>query len=438
MALLKHGGLEKKYPISTSKFGLGDRYGSYKTPLGLHRVCEKIGNGQPLGAVFKTRHPTGEILPVNAPGRDPIVTRILWLEGLESHNSNAKSRGIYIHGTVEEARLGEPVSYGCIRMRSRDVVEVFDETPVGTPVEIITEKFPRFRKPAPPKPEILIAKNDRPAPAPAKSETADSDGLITRVGPKGQITVIARRMTEVASANQPDAKVDRDEPRRMRMVLAPKVEPKAPVLAKAPTKETPAPKTEALVAQTGEVPGLLPVAAGGEPKEEQARPAEPRVILSLKDSILFAGLPSKPKPVPAPAPEPFSQRTQMISQDGPRVEIPTLATETDEIANTEQAPEVPVDAEEQPLQISKSEPAEEAAQLSESAPVSETAIVAHPEPAWLSLQMEAPDVLLGILDLRRRELPLDSLSASLLAEESAPQRLAFRTSRQVAPAPQTH
>lgn len=159
LALVKDGGLVRKYPISTSKFGLGDSFNSYKTPLGRLRVCDKIGDHLALGAVLKSRNATGEILPVNSPGRDPIVTRILWLDGLEPGNSNAKSRGIYIHGTVEESKLGQPVSYGCIRMRSRDVVELFDETPVGTPVEIITDRFPRFRKAAP-KTEVLFASNE--------------------------------------------------------------------------------------------------------------------------------------------------------------------------------------------------------------------------------------------------------------------------------------
>jgi lipoprotein-anchoring transpeptidase ErfK/SrfK len=90
------------------------------------RVRKKIGHDMPAGTVFKSRVPTGEILPVDAPGRDPIVTRILWLDGLEPRNRNAFSRYIYIHGTPEERNIGLPVSYGCIRMRSNDVIELFD------------------------------------------------------------------------------------------------------------------------------------------------------------------------------------------------------------------------------------------------------------------------------------------------------------------------
>ena len=114
------------YPVSTSKFGLSSAPNSYGTPLGKHRVMKKIGHGLPPGAVFKSRRFTGEVLPVDAPGRDPIVSRILWLDGRESHNRNSFGRYIYIHGTPEERNIGLPVSYGCIRMRSNDVIALFD------------------------------------------------------------------------------------------------------------------------------------------------------------------------------------------------------------------------------------------------------------------------------------------------------------------------
>ena len=104
MAVLRDGGLIQKFPVSTSRFGAGDAYRSYKTPLGQLRVCDKVGEDLTQGAVIKHRSATGEVLDVNAPGRDPIVTRILWLEGLEEQNRNAKERGIYIHGTPEEKR----------------------------------------------------------------------------------------------------------------------------------------------------------------------------------------------------------------------------------------------------------------------------------------------------------------------------------------------
>lgn len=135
------------YPVSTSKFGTGDREGSYATPLGHLCVRRKIGDGAPLGTVFKSRKPTGEILPPDAPGRDPIVTRILWLDGLETHNSNAFSRCIYIHGTPQEAMIGTPVSYGCIRMRSADVAKLYDLVGHGAHV-VISDKSLMVTNPA--------------------------------------------------------------------------------------------------------------------------------------------------------------------------------------------------------------------------------------------------------------------------------------------------
>ena len=141
LALIENGHLVATYPISTSKFGLGDSRGSYRTPLGRLTVAEKIGNGAPLGSVFKDRHRTGEVVGINAPGRDPIVTRIIWLRGLEMQNANAFGRDIYIHGTPEERNLGKPASYGCIRMRSADVVQLFNSIGYGAEVSIINDKL---------------------------------------------------------------------------------------------------------------------------------------------------------------------------------------------------------------------------------------------------------------------------------------------------------
>jgi hypothetical protein len=137
LALLDQGNLMAIYPISTSKFGLGDQLGSCFTPLGELEVAQKVGDGAPVGAVFKDRQRTGEIIPVNAPGRDPIVTRILWLRGREIQNANAYARTIYIHGTPEERNIGLPVSYGCIRMRSNDIVELYSVVGRGAEVTII-------------------------------------------------------------------------------------------------------------------------------------------------------------------------------------------------------------------------------------------------------------------------------------------------------------
>ena len=137
MHLLKRGTHVATYPVSTSKFGLSDRPGSNGTPLGSMEVAKKIGARAPVGMKFKSRKATGEIVPVNAPGRDPIVTRILWLKGLEPQNRNTFDRKIYIHGTPEESKIGLPVSYGCVRMRSQDVIDLFDRVGVGARVEIV-------------------------------------------------------------------------------------------------------------------------------------------------------------------------------------------------------------------------------------------------------------------------------------------------------------
>src|ERR1700730_13972300 len=138
LALLQKENLVATYPISTSKFGLSDRPGSFGTPLGELEIADKIGDGAPAGTVFKDRRRTGEVVGVNAPGRDPIVTRIIWLRGREAQNANAFRRDIYIHGTPEERNLGRPASYGCIRMRSIDIINLYSHAGTGAQVSIIT------------------------------------------------------------------------------------------------------------------------------------------------------------------------------------------------------------------------------------------------------------------------------------------------------------
>lgn len=178
MGLYSEGVLTRQYAISTSKFGIGDRPNSYCTPLGKHEIIAKIGHGLPPGAVLKSRSWNGEVLKPNAPGRDPIVSRILWLRGLESSNRNAMKRFIYIHGTPEETRLGQPASYGCIRMGMQDVVDAFENLNIGAKVVITRDSLPGGRKaekpeqvePVTPAPEpVLVAA--APA-APAQAETA--------------------------------------------------------------------------------------------------------------------------------------------------------------------------------------------------------------------------------------------------------------------------
>src|ERR1700757_343005 len=137
LAVLDRGQFMATYPVSTSKFGLGDYLRSSRTPLGELQVAKKIGDNAPLGAVFKDRVRTGEIVAPNSPGRDPIVTRILWLRGREAQNANAFGRYIYIHGTPEERLIGTPASYGCIRMRSTDIVQLYSIVGGGAAVTIL-------------------------------------------------------------------------------------------------------------------------------------------------------------------------------------------------------------------------------------------------------------------------------------------------------------
>lgn len=143
LALIDNGVSIAQFPVSTSRFGVGDRIGSYATPLGSMEIASKIGDNAPLGTVFKARVRTGEILRPNARGRDPIVTRILWLRGLEKANARAFERGIYIHGTPVERLIGRPASYGCIRMRSRDVASLFGAVNVGTKIMVANAHLDR-------------------------------------------------------------------------------------------------------------------------------------------------------------------------------------------------------------------------------------------------------------------------------------------------------
>ncbi len=134
------------YPVSTSKYGLGDYLGRMTTPLGFLQVAAKIGDNAPTGAVFHNRRFTGEVLKPNAPGRDPVITRIIWLRGLEAQNAHAFGRCIYIHGTPEERYIGRPASYGCVRMKSRDVTALYNELPVGALIQIIPDHLPKLPK----------------------------------------------------------------------------------------------------------------------------------------------------------------------------------------------------------------------------------------------------------------------------------------------------
>jgi L,D-transpeptidase YbiS len=139
------GELSRSFPVSTSRNGAGERNGSFQTPRGRHVIRAKVGHGAPVGAVFRGRRPTGEIysakLARERRDADWILTRILWLSGLEVGRNrlgdvDSMRRMIYIHGTPDSEPLGVPRSLGCIRMRNEDVVELFDLVSVGTIVDI--------------------------------------------------------------------------------------------------------------------------------------------------------------------------------------------------------------------------------------------------------------------------------------------------------------
>lgn len=115
----------RTYPVSTSRFGIGTEEGSKKTPTGRFRVAEKIGGDTPSGTIFSSRIPLGPDDPL-PPTEDLILSRILWLDGVDEHNANTRDRYIYIHGTKHEHSIGTPDSHGCVRMRNADVIELFD------------------------------------------------------------------------------------------------------------------------------------------------------------------------------------------------------------------------------------------------------------------------------------------------------------------------
>ena len=139
------GACIRRYRVSTARNGAGEASGSFCTPRGRHIIRARIGAGAPIGAAFRGRRPTGEVwtpeLAAANPGRDWILTRILWLSGTEPGFNrlgevDSMRRYIYIHGTPDTEPMGVPLSIGCVRMRNRDVAELFELVPAGTPVDI--------------------------------------------------------------------------------------------------------------------------------------------------------------------------------------------------------------------------------------------------------------------------------------------------------------
>jgi lipoprotein-anchoring transpeptidase ErfK/SrfK len=135
LTLKNDGNVYRTYPVSTSRFGIGTEEGSYKTPTGRFRLAEKIGGAMPIGTVFRGRVPLRPDDPP-PPTEDLVMSRILWLDGLDEHNVNTHDRFIYIHGTKHEHKIGTPDSCGCVRMRNQDVIELFDLVDEDTAVVI--------------------------------------------------------------------------------------------------------------------------------------------------------------------------------------------------------------------------------------------------------------------------------------------------------------
>jgi L,D-transpeptidase YbiS len=146
LTLLEGDKVVRRYLVSTARNGLGEKNGSFCTPRGNHIIRAKIGAGQPPGTVFVRRRPTGEVwtpqLHAQYPGRDWILTRILWLSGKERGKNrlgdvDTMRRYIYIHGSHDLAEMGKPGSIGCVRMRNKEIMELYDLVPPYTPVEIV-------------------------------------------------------------------------------------------------------------------------------------------------------------------------------------------------------------------------------------------------------------------------------------------------------------
>lgn len=249
MGLYHEGVLQKQYVISTSKFGLGDKPNSYCTPTGKHEIIAKIGHGLPTGAVLKSRQWNGEVLKPNAPGRDPIVSRILWLRGLESDNRNAMRRFIYIHGTTEENRLGQPASYGCIRMGMKDVVDVFNDVSIGAKVVITKDHLPGGKKAHQPESEVAPV-------SPATPVAPTPEAVVANAGPTAA-AVVAIATPEVSEPKKSFFSFlsrSKPAPAPAAAIEAPSVPVAQPVPAKVATT---APKANKKNAVGPEVPATL-------------------------------------------------------------------------------------------------------------------------------------------------------------------------------------
>src|SRR6266852_8408589 len=203
LMLLRNGSKVASYPISTSMFGLGDAWGRMTTPLGYLAVEKKIGDNVPVGAVFHNRRLTGEVLQPNAPGRDPITTRIIWLRGLEAQNAHAFQRCIYIHGTPEEKKIGRPASYGCIRMKSKDVAALYDQVPLGAIVQIVSDRLPKVPKASPARSSNTMTVQVEKSKAQEQLASAAASGSLTVEQMRMAGALAAERLKSQARKAQP-------------------------------------------------------------------------------------------------------------------------------------------------------------------------------------------------------------------------------------------
>ena len=141
LALYQDNQLIRVYPVSTSRYGVGNRADSNRTPLGWMEVARKVGDGARPGTVFRARRATGEMSPLDGGEEDLVLTRILWLDGTESRNRNTMGRYIYIHGTNQESRIGRPSSQGCVRMTSADIIDLYDRVDLRARVYVTTQRL---------------------------------------------------------------------------------------------------------------------------------------------------------------------------------------------------------------------------------------------------------------------------------------------------------
>ncbi len=229
LMLVRDGSKVATYPVSTSMFGLGDAWGRMTTPLGCLAVEKKIGDNAPVGAVFHNRRLTGEVLQPNTPGRDPITTRIIWLRGLEAQNAHAFQRGIYIHGTPQEKKIGRPASYGCIRMKSKDVAELYKQVPLGAVVQIIPDRLPKIEKTQPRQEASngVVAAKVAPQPVQETSNSVVAAKVAPQPGQKTRNGVVAAKV-----ALQPRQKTTNGD-------VAAKATPQPPAQISAATLATP-------------------------------------------------------------------------------------------------------------------------------------------------------------------------------------------------------